>query len=421
MAEIAAQDTRTSKKAVLVIFSAILLYGIVAGIRATFSVFTTEISNATGLSYGTVSNVFAICNLIFAISCPIFGLLTQKIPIRYVLASGAVMCAVGLVGAAFSTQFVTLLIFLGVFFAIGAGALCYAMVYAAATPFLGMKNAAFSSGFLCASMGIINIIIAPFVQTVGSTAPGLMICFIILGAIVLALVPFALIVFRPKKLGLDADQPAAPAVKRGTSFISPLKYLVKRPYFYMLVVGYVAFGLCDGFMANHLYEDAIEVLSLSSDIAAVLVMAYGFALIIGPLLGGFLAARMNNLHLAVVLIFGAWVLIHILFSFVPLNLPVQVLTVFMMGITSSMIIPIFSILALKRSPAVMFAAILAILETFIYFGYSFTSYFGGICYDAFGNFNLLSMVTYFVCAIVVVMFLIVGLRTRRKNVEETSR
>ncbi|HJJ35677.1 MAG TPA: MFS transporter [Methanocorpusculum sp.] len=407
-----------SRKALLVIISAILLYGIVAGIRATFSVFTTEISNATGLSYGTVSNVFAICNLVFAISCPIFGLLTQKIPIRYVLASGAVMSAVGLIGAAFSTQFISLLVFLGIFFALGAGALCYAMVYAAATPFLGVKNAAFSSGFLCASMGIINIIIAPFVQTVGSTAPGLTICLIILGAIVLCLVPLALIVFHPKRLEKTEEETSA--VKRGTSFLSPLKFLVKRPYFYMLVLGYVAFGLCDGYMANHLYENAIEVLSLSSETAAVLVMAYGFALILGPLAGGFIAARARNLHLSVVFVFGIWVVIHIIFSFLPLNIPSLVLTVFGLGIVSSMIIPIFSILALKRSPGVMFAAILAILETFIYFGYSFTSYFGGICYDSFGNFTLLSLVTYVICGVVIVLFLLTGLKYSRNKEEKVN-
>jgi len=398
-----------NRKALFYLIAAILLYGVVAGFRATTGICSTVISDATGLSYGTISNIFAIRNLIFAFSCLLFGLLTRKIPVRYLLISGIVLVAIGFVGTAFSTAYVPLLIFLGIFIGLGAGALCYAIVFAAAAPFFGEKNAGICAGIITASQGIFNIFITPVIEACGSTAIGFVFCFVGLGTVTACLIPLCFL-FKQKK----TDDRKEDSLKEDRSFITPLKYMVKRPIFYILAIAIATYGICDGGMLNHLYEKLTEVFNVEPDFATLLVMIYGFGLIIGPIIGGIVASRVKNFRIVLAIIFTIWIIISIVPFLFPLTLVSAIIIVLGMGITVSSVYPLFSLLIMEESPSSLYISIFPILSTFEFLGASFDSFYGGMCFDIFNNFRASVMLTYLLCIIVIVLFIVSGLKYRKK-------
>ncbi|HJJ36587.1 MAG TPA: MFS transporter [Methanocorpusculum sp.] len=411
-------DIAETKKTAAVIVVAVLLYGVVAGIRATTGVFTTEIANVTGLTYGAVSGIFAVRNLVFGLSTPFIGLLTQKIPMKYIMAGGAALVAIGLIGAACTLTYVPMFIFLGIFLGLGAGTLCYSMVYAAVSPFLGKKNGAICAGILGASQGAFNIIIAPFIGIFGSTAPGLIICLVVLGSIVASLVPISIFFWKGKER--EGRYSELSAVKLSNSFLAPLKYMAKRPYFLLLVAVEIAYGLCDGLMVNHLYERTQIMFSVSPDSAGYLVVAYGISIMIGPIIGGLVAAGIKNLRLGIVGVFGIWLGASLLFSILPWNQFLGALLVIIMGLSIGMVTPIIALLTQEKSPAALFGAIFPFIGTFVYLSYSFDSYLGGLWFDQFGNFNISVLITHLVCVLVIVLFLIVALKERKNRHRVTS-
>jgi len=404
----------TNAKSIFIIILAILLYGIIAGIRATTSVFTTEIAAATGLSYGDVSSVFAIRNLVFAVTCPLFGILTRKIPIRYIMAGGALLAAIGLIGAGFSTNYISLVIFIGFLLGIGAGALSYSIVYSAAAPFLGEKYSAICAGVLSASQGAFNIIITPFIQGMGSTEATLTICFVVLGAIVACLVPLCLILHK---------KPTENTLKRetqSTSIIEPLKFMVKQPFIYLLAFGFLTYGLCDGGMINHLYEKATGVFSASEEFGAFLVIVYGFSIMVGPIIGGFIVSHMKNLRFGIVCIFSIWLAVSTIPIFTSISEIVTCVVVFIMGATISSFIPFICILTKQSISFDYFPTVFSILSVFPVIAYSLDGFFGGICYDLFANFGISILITYIMCIIVILLFLKSGLKYRKNKSEKSQ-
>jgi len=399
-----------NRKAFFYLIAAILLYGVVAGFRATTGICSTVISDVTGLSYGTVSNIFAIRNLVFAFSCLLFGLLTRKIPVRYLMLSGLGLVAIGFVGTAFSTAYVPLLIFLGIFIGLGAGALCFAIVFAAAAPFFGEKKAGICAGVITASQGIFNIFITPVIEACGSTAIGLTFCFVGLGTVTACLIPLCFF-FKEKKTTNDTKE-ASP--KEYRSFIDPLKYMVKRPIFYIIALAFLTYGISDGGMLNHLYEKVTEVFNADSDIATLLVMIYGFGLIIGPIIGGIVALKAKNFRIVLAIIFSTWIIISFVPSIFSLSLVSAIIVVLGMGITISSVYPLFSLLIMEESPSSLYISIFPILSTFEFLGASFDSFYGGLCFDIFNNFRASVLLTYLLCIIVIVLFIVSGLKYRKK-------
>ncbi|HJJ36085.1 MAG TPA: MFS transporter [Methanocorpusculum sp.] len=408
-------NTTTLTKTIVITVVAVLLYGVVSGIRGLTAVFIPELAAVTGLSYGTVSSIFAVRNIVYAISVFAVGLLTQKIPIRYLMAAGAALVAAGLAGTAFSTQFVTLLIFLGIVTGLGAGALCYAIVYAAVAPLLGRSEGAVCAGIISASQGIFCIFLTPFVQSMGSTAPGLALCFLILGAAAACLVPLSILFFRKRRNPEAEPNPAGRKTSRVIS--APLRYMGKRPYFHLLVLAAFAYGLCDAGMINHLSEKAQTMLSATPEFATYLVMIYALALIIGPVLGGFVTAKAKNARVLFIILIAAWLAIATSVYYLPMTQTTGILVVAGMGLAASMLVPTLSIMTQERSPISLFPAIFPVIMLFECFAYAFDAYFGGLCYDVFGTFDLSMLITFIICAAVIVLFLISVIKDRKTKPE----
>ena len=394
----------------VIIIAAFFAYGVVAGLRATSSVFTADISALTGISYGTVSDIATIRNLLFAISCPIWGFLTLRKPHSFVMILGLILVAVGFAGLVLLPNMAGLIIFQGICFGIGAAAVCYSIVYAAAAPFLSPGLVAVFAGLLSMAQGVFNIILAPIVNASTGVPGGFLVCMVLIGAFLAALIPVMLF-FRWHNTNTQAVSSVSDA---GYSSVKDtLKTMVKSPFFYLLAASFLIYGLCDGEMVNHLTQRATECMGFSLETATFLVMLYGVALIIGPFLGGLILSRLRNRRAGIAAIFLFWAVAGVIFHFaVHANEAVAPVFTLLIGLSISMSVPFHAMLLQEHVPLKCFAQVFSIISAFPIIGYAVNAFFGGLCFDKTGSFIAFDSIIIGLACLIGIVYLVLGLRKR---------
>lgn len=401
---------------ILVILTAFCVYGIVAGIRASIGVLSPMIADFTGNSYGTVNSVYSLCNLIYAVSGPFFGFLTLKKSHVFVMNLGLIFCVVGFLGFVLIQNLISLYVFQGIFLGLGAAGVCYSIVYAAAAPLLPSNLASLFSGILSVSQGTFNIITTQFLHIYGDSGGNLMIPFICLSVILACIVPFC---FLFKAKNQYAEEYAAKESVVAAEYVSVrsiLKTMVHHPFFYLLCFGFLVYGFCDGNLVYHLYERSSEFLGLDSQSAALLVMIYGASSMFGPLLGGLIASKTKNLRFCIGTGFLIWSISTIISNlFLISDMAVMILQTVIFGISMSMCVPYFVILAQERVPITKFAPVFSVVSIFPILGYAINSLCGGLCFDITGSFFASDLFFLIISLIFSALFFITGFRFRKKQ------
>jgi len=138
---------------IIIILSAVLLYGFFAGFRANFGMITTLISQGIpGVSYGDVNFLFFLFTIVNGLGTPVMGFLTVKKSNLFVLLLGCIFIAIGMFGIAVASNIVTLAIAIVFFLPLGSAALSYAVIFSLILPSLGMKAASIAAGVInCSS------------------------------------------------------------------------------------------------------------------------------------------------------------------------------------------------------------------------------------------------------------------------------
>lgn len=175
-----------------------LLYAISSGIRANYGIMINGISENSGLSYSSVSFVFAIAQLIYGITQPLFGIVALKKSSLFVLIVGAVLMIAGIFVIPFCHSMWSLLICIGILLATGTGAISFGIIMGAATPLMTEKEAAAISGIVTAGSGIGSTILSPTIQKLISGS-GLQAATNVLCIPIILLIPMSYIVFSNKK------------------------------------------------------------------------------------------------------------------------------------------------------------------------------------------------------------------------------
>jgi len=354
-------------------------------------------------------------NVVLAVSGPIFGLLTLKFhPIR-IMIFGAILAAIGFFGTAIVATLPTLIIFLGIFFGLGASALCYSIVYAAAVPVIGEKRSALFGGLLSASQGALSMLFAPLLQ-VGSNSIGMTGCLVGIGIVTLCLIPLC-ILFLPKKTKNTAASPdIAEPSKPSVSLRNVLKFLVTQPFFYMMAFGMFTYGFCDGGMINHLFEFA-QLFNASESFSAMLVSIYSCSSMVGAILGGIICAKFADRKLSVAVTYGLWAIVVYISYWLPAGMATGLILTISCGILTGMSLPLFAAIAQSYVSIEKFAAVFSILYFFIIIAYSIDSVLGGILYDIFHSFEIvdyLALVLSMLTALVFFTSVLIAKRTNRK-------
>jgi len=396
----------------LLILAALFTYGVLSGLRASTSILVSSISNWTGMSYGTVSIAFSVMNVVLALSGPFFGFLTLKIHPSRIMIAGAIMGGIGFIGAAFSSSLPALIIFIGVFFGLGASALCYSIVYAAAVPIIGVKYSIIFGGLLSASQGALSMIFVPIFD-IGSSVFGVQSCLIGIGILSLVTIPLCILFF-PKKTGNDKSTKEMPRNQKHESLKKVLTSSISLPIFVILALGMFTYGVCDGGMINHLYEFT-QMYQIPATISAFMVSIYSCFCMIGGILGGIICSRFKNRKLVLSISFIIWALLNFIGYFLEPSYVLAFILYPLCGLTMGMAIPTVSSITQKYVSINNFAVIFSLLYFFILLAYSLDSLFGGILFDITGNFFIVDMIAIGLAVLVFIVFGISGLKDRKHD------
>lgn len=147
------------------LIAACLFYALSGGIRANYGLLRSAISDSSGADYTAVSFILAVAQLSYGVMQPVFGIAALKKSNGFVLASGATLTAIGLIGIPVCHSTGALMIFLGLMMPIGLAAFSFGIIMGAVTPILGERRAATASGFVSASSGLGGIVLAPVLRS----------------------------------------------------------------------------------------------------------------------------------------------------------------------------------------------------------------------------------------------------------------
>ncbi|MCM1322499.1 MAG: MFS transporter [Bacteroides sp.] len=359
--------------------AACLLYGISGGLRANYGVMLNAIANNSGLDYASVSFVLAIGQLTVGIVQPLFGALALKQSNSFVLAVGAVMIAVGLLGIPLCHSILSLTLMLGIILSGGTGAMAFGIIMGAITPTIGERTAAIVSGFVSASVGIGGTILSPVMQQLTARF-GLRAMMLILCA------PVAVFFF----ISLGLGKSEARNIGETEENISVLHTFCKAITDKSSLFIFLAFFTCGYYMSiieTHLYSQYVSY-GFDDALAAFAISVYGIGAMAGCIFTGFLDSRFKNKY---VLAGTYWsrLLIASALIFLPKSIPHVYVTAFLLGCSGNATVPPTTGLITKlygsKKLGVLFGTAFLVHQI----GAFASGWLGGILVKSTGGYNLL--------------------------------
>ncbi len=305
---------RSWRTPVVVLICGTLVMMLAFGIRQTYGLFLTPISDTLGWPRGIFSFAIALQSLIWGLAQPILGGLADRYGSAKVVALSALAYMVGLYlmsvstdpwSMTFSTAFLTGVAMSGTSFS-----LVLAVIGRSAPPrrrslYLGIGSAGGSSGqFLVVPFGQVLLSSYGWVQT-----------------LVLLAVVAALIV--PLSAALAENAPAAGAAQRGQTLREALGEARRHSGYLLLTAGFFVCGFQTLFIAAHLPALLVDN-GLSPGLGATAISLLGLFNVVGCLAAGVLGNRYRKKNLLSLIYFGRAVVMagFFLFPMTPLSVVV---------------------------------------------------------------------------------------------------
>lgn len=277
----------------------ILIGGVITaislGVRSTFGVLFDPITDDLELGRGSFAFAIAIQQLIWGVSQPVAGAISDRYGAARTLAAGCVLyvLAMGLMSQA--TSAVELVLSGGVLYGFAIGAASFAVVLSSVGRMVSPERRSVALGVVSALGSIGQFVLVPFAQwRLDATTWQNVV-------ITLALISLATIVFTPALRGRASDFPqaaAAPgkpeAAKR--TLREELRRAASSRHYLLLNAAFFVCGFHVTFIGTHLIAYAGD-LGQEASTASRALAVIGLFNIFGSLAAGFLGVRYSNTRL----------------------------------------------------------------------------------------------------------------------------
>lgn len=387
------ENTVSRKKYIGLIIAAFLLYALSGGFRANYGIIINPISDFSGCSYADVSFVFGIAQLVYGLAQPFWGALALRKSNATVLMLGLICFAVGLVGTAFSHTLPLMLIFFGIIFASGTGAVCFGIIMGAITPAIGTKRAAAASGIVNASAGLGGAALSPTMQMMDEGI-GIFRTLLIFAVIAVLMI---LVVLWVRSNGGEGSTESI-ETRNDRNIRSTLSEAFKNADYRKLMIGFATCGFHMTIIQTHLVTQIVHY-GISEITASVIYTAYGVAVMAGAIASGLLCSKF---HLKNVLgsFYGTRAIIVAAFLLLmPKTLPFIVLFALVLGFTGDATVTPTSEIISRRFGAETMGLLFGITFVCHQIGGFISSWLGGILIQGFGNYHLIWYIDIITCAI----------------------
>lgn len=291
------------KLVVAAIISASLAVMISSGIRSSFGLFLTPITETLGTGRENLSIAFAVNNLVFGL--PLVGLLSDRFGPRQVVILGSVLYAAGLVLVTFITTTIGLVFSFGLLVGIGLSATSYVVVLGAVAQLVTEDQRSRVFGLITA-MGSAGMFVVPPLAQLLLSGLGWQGAVYALAAVpaVVAVIAFGL----PRRPGTQLHGAQQPHVDE--PFRKVLNRAARHRGFLLLTTGFFVCGFHVAFIGAHL-PAYLGDKGLPEFVAAGALALVGAFNILGSMTFGWLGDRYSRKYMLSLIYLGRAIVILI--------------------------------------------------------------------------------------------------------------
>ena len=323
---------------ILAVGAACVVFGVMQGIHDNYGIMMNGITKHTGIGYASVSFVIAVGQILYGATQPLFGMLALKKSNAFVLLTGILMMAAGLLATPFCTSTWSLLVFFGILLPSGTGALCFGIVMGAVAPIIGERRAALVSGVVQASAGIGDALMSPALQY-AIARHGVAFSLPVFSVPILLTIPVVVWLGRSRKrteAAADAQIRRAEAAE-SEKLSAVLRASFRDTTYWRLLIGFSTCGFHMSIIETHLFSQYVSS-GIPGGIASLALSVYGIATMLGAVASGFLDQRFRAKNVLAG-IYGLRVLIAIGFILLPKSIPFAFAATALLGLTGDSTVP----------------------------------------------------------------------------------
>jgi len=275
------------------------------GLRNCMGLFISPINSHTALGYATISFAFAVMHLMWGVSQPVAGALSDRWGPRPVLLGGALLLAGATALIPFATSAGALVVVLGIAFASGAGTAGPALLASAISRWVPEAKRSVANGMITAGGSFGTFIIVPLAQLfIGVAGQG---ALVILGAISLISVPLVLFI-------TSGASSAPVAHAQGISLQQAIRDAYRDPNYLLLTAGFFTCGFHIAFIATHL-PGVVALCMLPPSVGAWSLSIIGLFNVFGALwIGRHIQAHRMKVALSAIYFGRALLIVAFVFS-----------------------------------------------------------------------------------------------------------
>jgi MFS family permease len=348
------------------------------GIRHGFGLWLQPITQAQGWGRQEFGFAMAIQNLSWGFVGIFAGMVADKFGAFRVIALGAVIYSVGLLGMAWATDPWVFALFTGVIIGTAQAGTTYAVIYGVIGRNVPADRRSWAMGVAAAAGSFGQFLMVPVEGLLISQA-GWQTALVILAAAALLIVPLA--------WGLREPALSAPGqIQRDQTIAQALKEAFKYPSFQLLMAGYFVCGFQVVFIGVHM-PSYLKDHGLAPQVASYALALIGLFNVFGTYIAGSLGQKMPKKNILAI-IYAARSVAIVVFLLAPLTPTSVYIFSAVMGLLWLSTVP-----PTNAAVAQIFGvAHLSMLSGFIFFSHQIGSFMGvwlgGYLYDKTGSYNI---------------------------------
>ena len=376
------------------------------GIRHGFGLWLQPITQAQGWTRETFAFAIAVQNLSWGVFGIFAGMVADRFGAFRVIAGGAVLYALGLVGMALSPTGLLFTLTAGVLIGAAQAGTTYAVIYGVIGRNIPADKRSWAMGVAAAAGSFGQFLMVPTEGFLISTL-GWQTALLVLGGAVLLIAPMA--------LGLrETSFASGTPVKRDQSIGQALREALKYPSFQMLMAGYFVCGFQVVFIGVHM-PSYLKDKGLSPQVAGYALALIGLFNVFGTYAAGVLGQRIAKRKILATIYFSRAVVIAV-FLAAPLSPASVYIFSSLMGLlwlstippTNAVVVQIFGIQHMSM------------LSGFIFFSHQVGSFMGvwlgGYLYDRTGSYDIV----WYIAIALGVLAALVNLPVRETPIHRSS-
>ncbi len=348
------------------------------GIRHGFGLWLQPITQSQGWTRETFAFAIALQNLVWGVSGIFAGMLADRFGAFRVVAAGAVLYALGLVGMANASTPLMFTVTAGVLIGMAQAGTTYAVIYGVIGRNVSAEKRSWAMGVAAAAGSFGQFLMVPTEGFLISSM-GWQGALMMLGVASLMIVPLAWGLREP---GLAASH----AVQREQTILQAFTEAFKYPSFQLLMAGYFVCGFQVVFIGVHM-PSYLKDKGLSPQVASYALALIGLFNVFGTYAAGVLGQKLQKKNILAFIYLSRAIAISV-FLLVPLTpLSVYIFSSVMGLLWLSTVPPTNATVA-----QIFGVAHLSMLSGFVFFSHQIGSFMGvwlgGYLYDRTGSYNI---------------------------------